>query len=125
MDIQTLLEKYKVPDYEDLFAYENSVICSSKEFTPCPVQLEDRTLLGCLNGQIQSIDRNELVSILGDSYINDMFRKIKKAEAPTFRGVVFEVRPSVRPENPVRGTLIFNDLTSRMEFFNGEKWESL
>jgi hypothetical protein len=59
---------------------DNAVICSIEPFTPSPVVLDERTLLGRLDDVIQSIDGDELRQILngdGDSYLKLSDREIE------------------------------------------------
>jgi hypothetical protein len=57
---------------EDCLPLDNSVLCSVDQFMPAPVNLEEGTLLGRLDGRIQSIDAQELRQILNgddDTYL--------------------------------------------------------
>ena len=64
-------------NYKNLFAIENSVMCCSEQFTPMPVELQNKTVLGRLNNVIQSIDQNELWTILLDDNKNPVKGSIR------------------------------------------------
>ncbi len=67
-DHSILVFSYLPEDYRSLLSLDHSVICSEDEFSANPVQLEENTLLGRLNNRLQSIDQNELWSILLKGY---------------------------------------------------------
>lgn len=67
-DHSILVFSYLPEDYRSLFSLDHSVICSEDEFSANPVQLQENTLLGRLNNRLQSIDQNELWSILLQGY---------------------------------------------------------
>tara|TARA_Y100000592_G_scaffold47847_1_gene75945 strand:- start:20053 stop:20667 length:615 start_codon:yes stop_codon:yes gene_type:complete len=67
-DHSILVFSYLPEDYRSLLSLDHSVICSEDEFSANPVQLEENTLLGRLNNRLQSIDQNELWSILLQGY---------------------------------------------------------
>ena len=61
-----------------------------------PVELQNKTVLGRLNNVIQSIDQNELWTILLDDN-----------------------------KNPVKGSIRYNDKDECFEGYDGEQWRSL
>jgi hypothetical protein len=83
-------------NYKNLFAIENSVMCCSDRFTPMPVELQNKTLLGRLNNIIQSIDQNELWTILLDNN-----------------------------KKPVKGSIRYNNTDECFEGYDGERWRAL
>jgi hypothetical protein len=91
-----LLIKSSPNDYRQLLVSKNSVLCSTEPFTPTPVELQDNTLLGKLNNIIQSIDQNELWSIL--------LKNNKK---------------------PVQGSIRYNKEDKCFEGYDGTKWRAL
>lgn len=58
------LQTYIPKDYRELFSTPNTILATEVAGCPSPVELQDHTLLGRLNGTIQSIDQQELWSIL-------------------------------------------------------------
>jgi len=95
-DDKLILMKYFPSNYKELLASKNSVLCSTEPFTPTPVELQDNTLLGKLNNIIQSIDQNELWSIL--------LQNNKK---------------------PVQGSIRYNKKDKCFEGYDGTKWRAL
>ena len=91
-----ILTKHLPTNYSDILASKNSVLCSTEPFTPTPVELQDNTLLGRLNNIIQSIDQNELWSML--------LCKNKK---------------------PVTGSIRYNKKDKCFEGYNGKRWRAL
>lgn len=95
-DHKFILLKYLPKDYKNILASKNSVICSTEPFTPTPVELQDNTLLGKLDNIIQSIDQNELWSIL--------LQNNKK---------------------PVEGSIRYNKKQKYFQGYDGKEWRTL
>jgi hypothetical protein len=94
---QVIIVETHIPElFKDLFVKPNSVPCSIDAHLPTIVEIEENCLLGRLNNIIQSIDQNELWSIL--------LRNNKK---------------------PVKGSIRYNNKDECFEGYNGERWRSL
>lgn len=124
-----------VPEnFKDCLIEDFTVIACNKRFVPTPVQLQEKTLLGRLNDQVQSIDSSELRSILGDSNIVDAVESTNKSlslqskvvdlVSPESRvtSASFRARPRKRPPNPQRGDVIFNSDSNCFEGYDGTSW---
>lgn len=90
--IQTYIPK----DYRDLFSTPNTILATEVAGCPSPVELQDHTLLGRLNGTIQSIDQQELWSLL--------LQNTKK---------------------PTQGMIRFNKKKKCFEGYDGKNWRPL
>jgi len=100
-DGEHLLVTTDIPeDYKRLFSIKNSVMCCTDIYTPTPVELQNKTLLGKLGDIIQSIDKYELWSILSE----------------------FKESESLKP---VKGSIRYNDKDECFEGFDGERWRAL
>jgi hypothetical protein len=95
-DSKLILTRYLPESYQQILASKNSVLCSTEPFTPTPVELQDNTLLGKLNNIIQSIDQNELWSIL--------LQNNKK---------------------PVEGSIRYNKKQKCFQGYDGKEWRTL
>lgn len=95
-DHKIIVSSYLPEDYRHLFTLDHSVICSEDAFSANPVQLQENTLLGRLNNRLQSIDQNELWSIL--------LNNTKK---------------------PVKGSIRYNNEDECFEGFSGKVWRAL
>lgn len=90
-----------VPEnYVDSYILPHSILCSIEPNIPGPVHLEESTLLGRLDGRIQSIDRGELREIMG---------------------------PMIIPEESEdqEGSIRWNSVKKCFEGFNGKKWKKI
>lgn len=132
---------YIPSSYVDSMFSPFSVLCSIEENTPSPVELQDQTLLGRLDGRIQSIDKNELREILTDPLIVTALAdtatplNVKTGSLnlyttnSTVSAHVLQVKPayteSVKPKHPQRGSLIFNDEANCFEGYDGKRWRAL
>jgi len=90
------IQTYIPRDYRDLFSSPNTVLATEVAGCPSPVELQDHTLLGRLNGTIQSIDQQELWSIL-----------LKNTRKPTM------------------GMLRYNKKDKIFEGHDGKQWRAL
>lgn len=90
------LQTYIPEDYRELFSKPNTLLATEVAGCPSPVELQDHTLLGRLNGTIQSIDQQELWSLI-------------LKNTPT----------------PVEGMIRYNKDEKKFEGFDGKRWRSL
>lgn len=100
-DNEYLVVTSEIPDdYKRLFSIENSVMCCTDKFTPTPVELQNKTLLGKLNNIIQSIDKYELWSILSEHKDKESLK-------------------------PVKGSIRYNNDKDCFEGYTGDQWRTL
>ena len=137
-DHYLIVGSYIPQNWLHLYAPPNSVVCSTTSLSPSPVEIDDNCLLGRLNGQIQSIDKQELGLILGYEHVitslsntkspilvnSDYFELLSdKSKLSTAQLVL---RPTERrPRNREAGTMIFNSRKKCFEAFDGGKWRPL
>jgi hypothetical protein len=95
-----LVSCYIPEKYNESLILPHSVLCSIEPFIPSPVHLEEKTLLGRLDGRVQSIDSDELREIMGPLVI-------------TKNGVDQE------------GSLRWNSNQKCFEGFDGSKWRKM
>lgn len=129
------VQSYVPSEFKYLLALEDSVVCSNEPFCPTVVQLQEKTLLGKLDGRIQSIDSNELREIME----LDIAAELRTNKKPLILGTrqlelvgndsqiaasSLWLRPSERPTTAKRGMVIFNKDTGHYEGYNGE-WVQL
>ena len=137
-----LIVKSIVPEnYIDIFTYPYSVLCSIEPSTPTPVELEEKTLLGRLDDEIQSIDKDELRSILTDENIISAVSETKDDinlnskyinlinDNANLVSPVITAKPvhnnSKKPDKPQRGSIIFNTDENCFEGYDGRRWRKL
>ena len=126
--------------YLDALVYSNSVLCSNEYNGPVGVDIPPSSILGRLNGNIQSLDKNELRLVLTDENIIDAIEQSSKnltflcqslnlsANGARLSTPSIRVLPSYNNTNrPIaqRGTVIYNDQTNRLEVYNGADWKSI
>jgi len=135
LDTHITISTYLPPSYNEALQGAYSVLCSSSPQTPTPVELPEKTLLGRLDGRIQSIDSGELLEILT---AKDIIGAISKHEgAIELRTKLLslvnksglsissiKLKPfnnSNRPE-PSEATIIYNSDSKCLELGTGDKW---
>ena len=90
------IQTYIPEDYRELFSTPNTVLATEVAGCPSPVELQDYTVLGRLNGTIQSIDQQELWSIL-----------------------------LANTRKPVEGMVRYNKRGKHFEGYDGKQWRAL
>lgn len=128
---------YMPTHYSQLFTTEHSVLCSIDSQTPSIVPLEEATLLGRLDGRIQSIDSDELLFILGDNIkrgienaTGNLHLQVKEIDLKAHNNIIMTDQIQLKPkkQRPRRfsvGSLYYNEKYKTYEFHDGEKWRKL
>jgi|GEM_PF-5600877 len=111
------------PSLEDSLVYENSVLGTSSSGIPTVVPLQNNTVLGCKSNYLQSIDGEELVEMFGNNITGALNGQNVSCAALNLYSI--RLLPSGRPINPPRGTIIYNDQSNIIEFYNGNSWSAL
>ena len=129
---------YLPEDYISLCVLPHSATCTTTSFRPEPVHIEPNALLGRTDGDIQSINREELGLILGHEHL---VAALSKTTAPILVGssyfelvgsnsilsvnhLILKPLPR-RPRNREMGSVIFNKKKKCFEGFDGDKWRPL
>lgn len=120
---QLFLQVSAPPSVDNALAYENSVLCTSSSGTTNIVPLQNNTLMGCKDDSLQSIDGTELVEMFGNNIPVALEGKSISCAALNLYSI--RLLPSGRPLNPPRGTIIYNDQSNVIEFYNGNSWSTL
>lgn len=131
------------PTYLEALIAPNSVIASTSESNPTPVELEKNCLLGRKDGIIQSVDMDELEEMVEDRFadmtLDDLMatqkqldlkarhlrltRKNASIAAPVIRALP---RYSDTESPPaVEGNIIYNTDSKCLQCYDGTKWRSL
>jgi len=95
-DKKLFISTYIPEDYRELFALKNTIIATEVGGCPSPVELQNNTLLGRLNDTIQSIDQQELWSIILEN-----------------------------TRKPIQGMIRYNKKDKCFEGYDGKKWRAL
>ena len=98
-DKKIIIETYIPENINELFVKANSIPCSIAPHTPTLVELDENCLVGRKNDIIQSIDRDELWSILTNE--------------------------EKWPSNPTKGSIRYNNQDNCFEGYDGQKWRAL
>lgn len=103
---------------EETLFFGNSVPCLSASGALSSIVLDNNTILGCKDNQIQAINAGEFGEIFREAIVDSL-----QEENLNLNSV--RLIPSQRPINPPRGTIIYNNQFNRMEFYNGIQWVTL
>tara|TARA_B100002019_G_scaffold107389_2_gene92214 strand:- start:1619 stop:2395 length:777 start_codon:yes stop_codon:yes gene_type:complete len=134
-DTYLVINSYIPNNYLDLYLKNNSVVCSTAPKTPSPVEIEENSVLGRLEGEIQSVGSSELALILTPDYTVDSLQATSRpiliasdyVELTSDKSKLvtsqFVLKPrQSKPRNRQAGSIIFNEKTKSLEFFNGTGW---
>jgi len=134
-----VIGSYAPANPNEVYALPHSVAYTADyPFSPQILQLDNNSLLGRYNGDIQSIDQQELQQILG---YEDPVQSIKDHNGPLVLNSKFlelvgkksmllseqvVLKPqNIRPKEKQVGSIIFNKKKNRFEGYDGEKWRPL
>jgi len=131
-----LITSYIPEDYRKIFVSPNSVLCSTEQFVPTPVELQNNTVLGMKDGQIQEINGvglraiitdNEIVKAVSNTQktITLQTRTLELAQNSRLSTSTIHLSPSPRPKHAKRGTIRFNDADDCFEGYDGVQWRAL
>tara|TARA_R100000008_G_scaffold53730_1_gene32693 strand:+ start:742 stop:1572 length:831 start_codon:yes stop_codon:yes gene_type:complete len=126
------------PTYIEALSIPHSLVASTSEGNPTPVELEPNTLLGRMDNVVQAIDSDELMRIVGDKVVDPLInsqkqldlkarhlrltRKNSSVASPIVRLLPQEVNDKTPRQ---RGSIIFNSQTNRLQCYDGEKWKTI
>jgi len=130
------VRSYIPTDFRHILALDDAVPCSIEPGVLSPVQLQEKTLLGKLDGHIQSIDAVELSLILGDqvaiavqNHEGPFVLKSKTLDLSSKNSKIAAHAAYLRPTQPQPtmqpGTIIFNSTNRRFEGLTDDGWVPL
>lgn len=132
-----IVYNYNPTNYFELFVYPNSVICSNSLNAPVPVDLPPSSVLGRINGNVQSLNSTELRGVLTDANITNavesstgnytfLCQTLNLANSNSrLSSAALQARPVYNTSNrpaPQRGSIIYNEQTNRFEGYDGTDW---
>jgi hypothetical protein len=124
--------------YLNVLVYPNSILCSDYWGGPVGVDLPPSSVLGRLGENIQSLDSNELRSVLTDANITNavesatgnytfLCQTLNLSNSNSrLSSAALQARPVYNTSNrptPQRGSIIYNDQTNRFEGYDGTAWQ--
>jgi hypothetical protein len=117
------------PTYVEALYTDNCVMASSDPFTPLPVVLNEYSLLGRLNDGIESLSLNnkDFLEILVNaicSFTKQLILKTSKLDVKRLSTPILQLIPSNNPQVK-RGSLVYDDNTNTLKYYDGEKWQEL
>ena len=130
---------YVPSSHNEVYAIPHSVAYTGDEpFSPHILQLDNECVLGRLDDEIQSIDKNELKQILGYEdpletlltyngplILNTKFLELIGKKSMILSDQVALKPQKIRPREKQAGSIIFNEKKNRFEGFDGTKWRPL
>jgi len=131
---------YVPKDYRELFSLPNTILATEVAGCPSPVEMQEKTLLGRLNGTIQSIDQSEFVEFISDDFASIILAKntsdlncaATKLTLPKAHSMItasyIKLKPSkLRPNktNRSKGQIIYNAKDDTLEYWTGREWRTL
>ena len=122
---------------DELFTIKDTVVCSLGNKVPELVPLQDNTLLGKIEGDIQSIDGSEMHNMIGPQSIQKIFLSYDlplaintdnleltgKNSSLRSNSLILKSTRS-RPKPPIEGSIIYNSRKKAFQGFDGETWKT-
>jgi len=136
-DTSAVIGSYIPTNYIDLFYRNHSIICSTDELSPSPVELTNNSVLGRLDGEIQALDSDDISLIISPDYVvktlqsnsdpilisSDHFELTSSKSKLLLSQMV--LKPRSKPRNKEQGLIFYNKSTNSLEFFDGTKWRKI
>lgn len=137
-DSYVVIGSYIPTNYIDLFYRKHSILCSTDELSPSPIELEKNSLLGRLEGEVQSLNSDDISLILSPDYVvkslynnndpilisSDHVELTSTKSKLLISQIVLKATPR-KPRNKEQGTIIFNSSSNSLEFYDGDKWRKI
>lgn len=137
-DKKLYINSYVPEDYRELFSLENTIIATEVAGCPSPVELQERTLLGRLNGSIQAIDQNEFYEMLDGNFFSkialrdnsDIYSSSSKLSLVGKDSIITAnylrlTGVTRRPLKKLKGQLIYNEKYGIFEYWTGKEWRTI
>lgn len=105
-----LIKSFQPNNISFLQSQRRSVMTSD-----CILTLDDDEFLTVVNGSIDKITKQELLKLLS---------KEKVESSPSYKKLQLTPQNS-RPQRPRKGTVIFNDFSKKLEYYDGNEWKTL
>lgn len=105
-------------DIQSTLFFPNSIPCVSASGAYSSVTLDNNTILGCINNEVQAINNSEFSENFREGVISAVYEQDLNLHS-------VRLIPTTRPINPPRGTIIYNNQYNHMEFYNGIQWVTL
>lgn len=115
--------------YLECFVVDNAVLTSSEQFIPNPVRLNNDSILGRLNGSIESLslDDNRLVdkiTNLVSKFTKQLKLKTSKLSSKRVESEVVDLIPNTDPKAK-KGSIYYDSIDNVVKVFNGSEWKTL
>jgi hypothetical protein len=127
-DCEYLIAYSTVPQiYAENFLSDNYLITSIGPFTPHSFQVSENSLVGRLEGPLQSLSFSDksfldkLVSAIG-TFTKQIILKTSKLDVKKLAATVLHIYPSSKGVAK-RGTLIYDDSDNQFKYYDGNKWK--
>jgi len=128
-----------IPDSTmDFYVFEDVVMCSSDEFTPSPVYMEENSVLGKEEDNIKPLSGIALANIMGEEGLTSLLNstklplltqsnrfELKGQDSVVISNSIMLKSTRSRPRDPLPGQIIFNSRKKRFEGYDGKSWKTL
>jgi hypothetical protein len=126
-DEYIIVSSYAPTLLTELLIDPNCTIASSKECPINVIEIENNSVLGRLDGDIQSLSLNNIsdrtIDLLS-SYTKQLVLSCSQLDVKKIKTSSLQLKPSNRPQSK-EGTLIYNEKNKTIEYYDGSQWRTL
>ena len=123
-----LVTTYTPTHFGQFFVQQNTMFATSTEpYIPLMVYMDDNSLLGRFDDDIQSIsmsDLNDNTLKHIQKYTKQLILKSSRLDVKKIKTNQLTLDPHKKPDAK-RGTLFYNDDVDALQYFDGEKWRTI
>jgi hypothetical protein len=117
------------PTYIECLTDKNSIITSIESFIPHSFIVEENSIVGRLDGDVESISfkNKAFIDLISDAlckYTKQLVLKTSKLDVKKISTPVLQINPSTSP--PAKdGCIYYDEVEKSLKFYDGSKWRTL
>lgn len=126
-DEYLIVNSYAPTLLTELLVDPNCVVASSEECPINVIKIENNSVLGRLDGDIQSLslkDISDKTIDLLSSHTKQLVLSCSQIDIKKIKTSSLQLKPSNRPPSK-EGTLTYNEKSKTMEYYDGSQWRTL
>lgn len=125
-DTELIITTRPPETFDDLFIVKDSVICSLGGGIPEIVPVKNNEVVGMIGGDLKSVKITEIFENTSDPLVTTSNRlELNGKNSTIYCNSINLKSQRSRPDNPMAGTIIYNNKKKAFEGYDGEQWRTL